>query len=167
VGSYLLQQVPAFLGRERLDQLPLRRGQNAPKANHQDIIEQMGMNVRGAATPCIPAQSGSLPHKQPLPIRPVFSWPDLPPTRQVRGAFKEKPHRSAKQQPARSVPPRKYGWRLLPRRDFASGTASERPYRLLSCQMWEKGITPIAFPTLRLRILAMEESWRNALRSCP
>ena len=50
VVSYLLQQVSAFLGRERLDQLPLRRGQNASKADHQDIIQQMGMNVRGAAT---------------------------------------------------------------------------------------------------------------------
>ena len=47
VGPYLLQQVPPFLGRERLDQLLFSGGQNALKADYEQVTEQVGVDVLG------------------------------------------------------------------------------------------------------------------------
>ena len=43
-----LEQVPPLLGRERLDQMLLGGSQNALKADHEEIPEQVGMDVLGA-----------------------------------------------------------------------------------------------------------------------
>ena len=48
MGPHLLEQVPPFLGRKRLDQMLFGRGQNALKADHEEITEQVGVNVLGA-----------------------------------------------------------------------------------------------------------------------
>jgi hypothetical protein len=40
----LLQQVPPFLGRKRLYQMLFGRGQNALKADHEEIAEQVGID---------------------------------------------------------------------------------------------------------------------------
>ena len=41
MGAYLLDQVPPFLGRKRLDQVLFSRSQNALKAYHEKITEQV------------------------------------------------------------------------------------------------------------------------------
>ena len=45
MGAHLLEQVPSLLGRKRLDQLLLGGGQNALQADHEEIAQQMGVNV--------------------------------------------------------------------------------------------------------------------------
>jgi hypothetical protein len=47
MGPYLLEQVPPFLGRERLGQVLFSGGQNALKADHEEITEQVRVNVLG------------------------------------------------------------------------------------------------------------------------
>jgi hypothetical protein len=47
MGAYLLEQIPPFLGRQRLDQLLFSGGQNAFKADHEEITEEMGVNTLG------------------------------------------------------------------------------------------------------------------------
>jgi hypothetical protein len=47
VGPDLLEQLPPFLGRERLDQLLFGGGQHALKADHEEITEQVGVDVLG------------------------------------------------------------------------------------------------------------------------
>jgi hypothetical protein len=47
MGAYLFEQVSALLGRERLDQLLFGGGQDALEADHEEIIDQMGVNVLG------------------------------------------------------------------------------------------------------------------------
>ena len=47
MGPHLLQQVPPLLGRKRLDQMLFGRGQHALKADHEEIAEQVGINVLG------------------------------------------------------------------------------------------------------------------------
>ena len=42
---HLLQQIPPLFGRERLDQMLFGRGQNALKADDEEITEQVGANV--------------------------------------------------------------------------------------------------------------------------
>ena len=44
----LFEQVPLLLGRQRLDQLLFRRGQNALKADNEEIPDEVGVNVFGA-----------------------------------------------------------------------------------------------------------------------
>jgi hypothetical protein len=44
----LLEQVSPLLGRERLVQLLFGRSQNALKANHEEITNQVGVNVLGS-----------------------------------------------------------------------------------------------------------------------
>ena len=46
VRTCLSKSLP-FLGRERLDQLLFGGGQNALKADHEEITEQVGVNVLG------------------------------------------------------------------------------------------------------------------------
>jgi len=48
MGAYLLEQVPPFLGRKRLDQVLFGRSQNSLKADHEEITEQVSVNVLGA-----------------------------------------------------------------------------------------------------------------------
>jgi len=48
VGPYLLEQVPPFLGRKRLDQLLFGGGQNPLKADHEEFTQQVGVNVLGS-----------------------------------------------------------------------------------------------------------------------
>ncbi len=48
MGPHLLQQVPPFLGRKRLDQVLFGGGQNAPKADHEKITEQVRVNFLGS-----------------------------------------------------------------------------------------------------------------------
>ena len=48
MGPHLLEQVPPLLGRKRLDQMLFGRGQHALKADHEEIAEQVGVNVLGA-----------------------------------------------------------------------------------------------------------------------
>ena len=48
VGPYLLEQVPPLLPRKRLDQMLFGGGQNASKADHEEITQQVGVNVLGA-----------------------------------------------------------------------------------------------------------------------
>jgi hypothetical protein len=43
----LLEQVTPLLGRKRLDQVLFSGSQNALKADHEEITEQVGMNVLG------------------------------------------------------------------------------------------------------------------------
>ena len=50
VGPYFLEQVPPFLGWQRLDQVLFRGGQNALKADHEEITQQVGVNVLGPPT---------------------------------------------------------------------------------------------------------------------
>jgi len=49
LGSYLLQQVATLLSRKRLHQVLLGSGQNTLQANHDQVADQVGMNVLGAA----------------------------------------------------------------------------------------------------------------------
>jgi hypothetical protein len=48
MGAYLLEQFPPFLGRKRLDQVLFGRGQNAAKADHKKITEQVRVDVLGS-----------------------------------------------------------------------------------------------------------------------
>ena len=48
MGPHLLEQVPPLLGRKRLDQMLFGRGQHALKADHEEIAEQVGVNVLGS-----------------------------------------------------------------------------------------------------------------------
>ena len=48
MGPHLLEQVASLLGRKRLDELLLGRGQNALQADHEKIAEQVGVNILGA-----------------------------------------------------------------------------------------------------------------------
>ena len=47
MGPHLFEQVPPLLGRERLDQMLLGRGQNALEADDQQIADQVGADVLG------------------------------------------------------------------------------------------------------------------------
>jgi hypothetical protein len=47
MGPHLLEQVSAFLGWERFDQLLFGRGQDTLKAHHQEITDQVGVYVLG------------------------------------------------------------------------------------------------------------------------
>ena len=49
LGPDLFEQVPPLLGRERLDQLLFGRGQDALEADHEQITDQVGVDVLGAA----------------------------------------------------------------------------------------------------------------------
>ena len=47
MGPYLLQQVPPLFSGKQLDQMLFGRGQNALKANDEEIAEQVGVNTLG------------------------------------------------------------------------------------------------------------------------
>jgi hypothetical protein len=49
MGPYLFEQVPPLLGRQRLDQLLFGRGQDALEADHEKVIDQVGVDVLGPA----------------------------------------------------------------------------------------------------------------------
>jgi hypothetical protein len=49
MGAHLLEQVPAFLGWERLDQVLLGGSQNALETNDNQVADQVGMNVLGTS----------------------------------------------------------------------------------------------------------------------
>ena len=57
VGPYLLEQVSAFLGWERLYQVLFRGRQNALKADHEEIIEQVGVNALGTPAHVVPLKA--------------------------------------------------------------------------------------------------------------
>ena len=48
MGPHLFQQVPAFFGRKRLDQVLLGGGQDALKTHDDEITEKVGADVLGA-----------------------------------------------------------------------------------------------------------------------
>jgi hypothetical protein len=48
VGSYLLEQVPPVLGRERLDQVLFGGGQDALEADHEEIADPVRADVLGS-----------------------------------------------------------------------------------------------------------------------
>ena len=48
MGPHLFEQVPPLLGRERLDQLLFGRGQDALEADHEQIADQVGVDVLGS-----------------------------------------------------------------------------------------------------------------------
>ena len=57
MGPHLLEQVPPLFGRKRLDQMLFGRGQDALKADHEEIAEQVGVDVPWGHGPCNPARS--------------------------------------------------------------------------------------------------------------
>ena len=48
MGTYLFEQVAPLLGRQRSDEMLFGGGQNSPQTNHEQIAEQVGMDVLGA-----------------------------------------------------------------------------------------------------------------------
>ena len=61
VGPHLIEQVPAPIARKRLDQMLFGGGQNAVKADHEDISEQVGVNVRGTPAHVVPLEATAPP----------------------------------------------------------------------------------------------------------
>ena len=49
LNSHLFDEIPAFVGLERLDQMLLGRGQNSFESDHNEITDQVGMDSLGAA----------------------------------------------------------------------------------------------------------------------
>ena len=48
LGPDLFEQVPALFGRKRLDEVLFGRGQYTLEADHEQVTDQMGLNVLGA-----------------------------------------------------------------------------------------------------------------------
>jgi len=49
LGPHLLEQIPALVGMERLDQLLFGRRQDAAEAHHEKIANEVGVDLLGAA----------------------------------------------------------------------------------------------------------------------
>ena len=58
LGADLFEQISAFLGRERLDQLFFGRRQDALEADQEEIADQVRAGMSLGLVPCIPAQTG-------------------------------------------------------------------------------------------------------------
>ena len=98
MGPHLLQQVPPLLGRKRLDQMLFGRGQHALKADHEEIAEQVGVNVLGSPAHVVLLEATDCLHKWRLRFLPGFSC--HPP--RLEGYSSESPHWPTEHEPSDS-----------------------------------------------------------------
>ena len=74
MGPYLLQQVPPLLSGKRLDQMLFGRGQHALKPDHEEIAEQVGVDVLRATAHVILLEATNRLRRWQLRSLPGFSW---------------------------------------------------------------------------------------------